>query len=385
MPDLFSQPSLDPETPWTPGQLARAARRAVEGNIGPLWIRGELSQLKAYQSGHWYFCIGDAEAQVKCVMWRTYASRVREKPQDGTQVFVFGTPTIWEERGEFRLNCTQLLATPDQGAAQAELDRIRAALEKDGLTDPARKRPLPALPSRIAVVTSLDGAALRDIITVTRKRFAALELVVLGTRVQGAEAEAEVVRALGLVNRLDGVDLCILARGGGSRDDLAVFNREAVCRALAAVRVPTISAIGHETDVSFTDLVADVRAATPSAAAELAVPDGDALRAGVHALGLRLAQALDRGTRLGRERLARTADRLEYLLQQRLEAPRRDLGRLAAQLEALSPLKVLERGYGVASDAEGRVLRRVADFPPGLPFTLRVADGLVAARAEGAS
>ncbi len=154
MPDLFSQPSLDPETPWTPSQLARAARRSVEGNIGPLWIRGELSQLKAYQSGHWYFCIGDAEAQVKCVMWKTYSSRVREKPQDGTQVFVFGTPTIWEERGEFRLNCVQLLATPDQGAAQAELDRIRAALEKDGLTDPARKRPLPALPSRIAVVTS---------------------------------------------------------------------------------------------------------------------------------------------------------------------------------------------------------------------------------------
>jgi exodeoxyribonuclease VII large subunit len=382
MPDLFSQ--LDPETPWTPSQLAKAARRSLEGNIGALWVRGELSQLKVYQSGHWYFCLGDAEAQIRCVMWKSYALRVRERPAEGTQVFVFGTPTIWEERGEFRLNCIQLLATPDQGAQAQELERIRAALEKDGLTDPARKRPLPELPSRIAVVTSLDGAALRDIIHVTRKRFPALELVVIGTRVQGAEAEAEVVRALELVNRLDGIDLCILARGGGSRDDLAVFNREAVCRALAKVRVPTISAIGHETDISFTDLVADVRAATPSAAAELAVPDGEALDAELSALGVRLAQALDRGTRLGRERLARTADRLEFLLSQRLEGPRRDLARLAAQLDALSPLKVLERGYALPRDMGGRVLRRVADFPPGLPFTLRVSDGEVAAHADGA-
>lgn len=381
----MSDPSLFTDAaPWSPSQLARAARRSVEGNIGPLWVQGEISQLKAYQSGHWYFSVGDAEAQVRCVMWRTYAAKVREKPADGTQVFLFGTPTIWEERGEFRLNVTQLLLTPDQGAQQKELDRIRAVLEKEGLTDPARKRPLPALPAAIAVVTSLDGAALRDIITVTRKRLPSLRLLVLGTRVQGAEAEAEVVRALGMVNRLEGVDLCILARGGGSREDLAVFNTESVCRALAAVKVPTISAIGHETDVTFTDLVADVRAATPSAAAELAVPDGAALTRQVHALGVRLGQALDRGTRLGRERLARTADRLEFLLGQRLERPRRDLTRIAAQLEALSPLKVLERGYALPRAAGGRVLRRVADFTPGLPFSLRVADGDVAARVEGA-
>jgi exodeoxyribonuclease VII large subunit len=188
------------------------------------------------------------------------------------------------------------------------------------------------------------------------------------------------VRALRRVNRLERVDCCVVARGGGAKEDLAVFNSEAVCRALAAVAVPTISAVGHETDISFTDLVADVRAATPSAAMELAVPDRAAFARQVGALGLRLGNALGRGTRLARERLARTTDRLQGVLEQRLERRRRDLERFAAQLDALSPLRVLDRGYSVAWGERGRVLRRLADFPPGLGFTLRVSDGDVAAR-----
>ncbi|HMV32286.1 MAG TPA: exodeoxyribonuclease VII large subunit, partial [Gemmatimonadales bacterium] len=285
-PDLFSDPAAD--APWTPTLLARTARRVLEGSIGTLWVRGEVSELKAYQSGHWYFTLRDAEAQVRCVMWRTHASRIKVPPAPGTQVFLRGTPTVWEERGEFRLTVTELLVTDQVGQAQLALERVRLALEKDGLFDPARKRPLPPFPERIAVVTSLDGAALRDIITVTRKRWPAMALLVVGTKVQGAEAEAGVVRALGLVNRLERLDLCILARGGGSKEDLAVFNAESVCRALAAVAVPTISAIGHETDVSLTDLVADVRAATPSAAAEMAVPDRADLVRQAAALGTRL-------------------------------------------------------------------------------------------------
>jgi exodeoxyribonuclease VII large subunit len=364
--------------------LAKAARRVLEGGIGALWVRGEISGLKAYQSGHWYFTLRDADAQIRAVMWRTYSSKVKTPPPDGTQVFVFGTPTVWEERGEFRLNVTELLVTDQIGKAQLELERIRTALEKDGLFDPARKRPLPPLPERIAVVTSLDGAAVRDIITVTRKRWPAVELLVVGTKVQGAEAAAEIVRALGIVNRLERIDLCLLARGGGSKEDLAVFNSEAVCRALAAVRVPTVSAVGHETDVSFADLVADVRAATPSAAIEIAVPDCADLARLVAALGVRLGSALGRGTRLAGERLARTADRLEAILARQLERPRRDLERLAAQLDALSPLRVLERGYSVARDPGGRVLRRRVDFPPGHSFNLRVTDGDIPARVEGA-
>jgi exodeoxyribonuclease VII large subunit len=356
----------------------------LEGGIGALWVRGEISGLKVYRSGHWYFTLRDAEAQIRAVMWRTYAAKTRTPPPDGAQVFVLGTPTVWEERGEFRLNVTELLVTDQIGQQQLELERIRKALEKDGLFDPARKRLLPMLPERIAVVTSLDGAAVRDIITVTRKRWPAIELFVVGTKVQGAEAEAEIVRSLGIVNRLERIDICVLARGGGSKEDLAVFNSEAVCRALAAVRVPTVSAVGHETDVSFTDLVADVRAATPSAAIEIAVPDRADLARQVAGLGLRLGNSLSRGTRLAGERLARTADRLEVVLARQLERPRRDLERLAAQLDALSPLRVLERGYSVARDPNGRVLRRRAEFSPGQAFTLRVVDGEIPVRVEGA-
>jgi exodeoxyribonuclease VII large subunit len=364
--------------------LAKAARRVLEGGLGPLWVRGEVSGLKAYQSGHWYFTLRDAEAQLRAVMWRTYAVKIGTPPPDGTQVFVFGTPTMWEERGEFRLNVTQLLVTDQIGKQQRELERIRKALEKDGLFDPARKRPLPALPERIAVVTSLDGAALHDMAIVARKRWPAVQLLVVGTKVQGTEAAADVVRALALVNRLERIDLCIVGRGGGSKEDLAVFNTEAVCRALAAVRVPTVSAVGHETDVSFTDLIADVRAPTPSAAIEMAVPDRLDLARHVAGLGLRLGNALGRGTRLAAERLGRTADRLEAALTRRLERPRRDLERLGAQLDALSPLRVLERGYSVARSPDGRVLRRLGDFPAGRDFTLRVVDGEVRARVDGA-
>ena len=367
--------------PWTVAQLCRAARQTVEGGLGALWVQGELSGLKVFRSGHWYFTLRDAEAQVRCVMWRSYAARLRTQPPDGTAVYAFGAPTVWEEKGEFRFTVYDLLPTDRLGVQQRELERTREALARDGLFDPGRKRPLPPLPSRIAVVTSPDGAAIRDIATVTRKRWPSVELVVLGARVQGADAEADLVRALELVTRLDGVDLCIVARGGGSREDLAVFNREAVCRALARVRVPTVSAVGHETDVSFTDLVADVRAATPSAAAALAVPDQSEYLHRVASLGHRLGHALRRVTRLAAERLDRSRDRLQGALERALVVPRQRLDRLGAELHALSPLRVLERGYSVARDPEGRVLRRVAQFHDGMPFTLRVSDGSVAARA----
>ena len=318
-------------------------------------------------------------------MWRTYTQRLKTPPPEGTQVFLFGTPTLWEERGEFRLNVTQLLVTDQVGQQQLGLERIREALARDGLFDPSRKRSLPALPGTIAVVTSLEGAALRDIITVARRRWPMIRLLVLGARVQGAEAEGDLVRALRRVNRLRKAECCVLARGGGGKDDLAVFNSEAVCRALAAVRVPTISAVGHETDLCLTDLIADVRAATPSAAMELALPDRGDFARQVAGLGVRLATALGRGTRLARERVGRSADRLQAALDQRLERRRRDLERLAAQLDALSPLKVLDRGYSVARGADGLVLKRVESFTSGLDFTLRVSDGDVAARVQEAS
>jgi exodeoxyribonuclease VII large subunit len=275
-----------------------------------------------------------------------------------------------------------MLPTAGIGLAQQLFERTRAALEKDGLLDPARKRSLPAIPRAIALVTSPDGAALRDMITVARRRWPAVRLLVVGAKVQGAEAEAELVRALGVVNRLEGIDLCIIGRGGGSREDLMVFNSEAVCRALAAVRIPTISAVGHETDVALTDLVADLRAATPSAAMELALPDRAELATRVTALSRRMATGLSRRTRLLAERLARTGDRLQVGITRRIDRPRHQLDRMAAQLAALDPGRVVQRGYAIARSADGRVIRRRSDVTAGAPFSLRVGDGEIAAHAD---
>ncbi len=379
-PSLFDQ--TPDEAAWPVSKLTQTAKRLVESQMPTVWVQGEVVGLKRYSSGHWYFGLRDAEAQVRCVMWRDDARRVKQMPDEGAKVFTFGSPTVWAERGEFRLTVRRLIPTEGLGLQQALLEQTRAALQADGLFDPARKRPLPHMATTVALVTSVDGAVLHDVVSVARKRWPMARILVIGTRVQGAGADAEVVAALRLVNRIDGIDVCIVARGGGGREDLAVFNTESVCRALAEVRVPTVSAVGHETDISLTDLVADVRAATPSAAAELALADqADVLRH-TAALASRLAGGLSRRTRLAAERLNRAGDRLEGGLERVIRTRRQALDRLGVALDALSPLKVLQRGYGLALSTEGRVLRRRADFPDGTPFRLRLADGEVAARVE---
>ncbi|HVQ48337.1 MAG TPA: exodeoxyribonuclease VII large subunit [Gemmatimonadales bacterium] len=367
---------------WSVSQLSASVKRLIEKHGIQLWVRGEVVQCKAYSSGHWYFTLRDAGSQVRCCMFRTNTMRAGKPPADGTEVYVLGKPALYEEKSEFQLVVSRMLPTAALGRQQQELERVRALLHQDGLFDPARKRALPTYPSLIALVTSRDGAAVHDIVTVTRKRWPGVRLLVLGARVQGEGAVEELVRALRLVNRLRRVDLCILGRGGGAREDLAAFNTEAVCRALGDVRVPTISAVGHEVDISLTDLVADVRAATPSAAAELAVPDRrDVLRL-VDDLSGRLAAGLTARTRLASARLARTADRLQAAVQVGLQRRRSQTERLAVQLDALSPLRVLGRGYAVARAMDGRVLKQKADFVADLPFQLRVADGDVRARVE---
>lgn len=367
---------------WSVTQLVTAAKRLVEGQFMPVWIRGEVVGCKAYSSGHWYFSLRDRHTQVRCCMWSRYNQGLGKPPEDGTEVFVLARPGIYEAKGEFQLGITRMLRTADIGAAQRELERIREVLQREGLTDPARKRPIPPLATTVAVVTSTDGAALRDIITVVGKRWPCCRLVVVNARVQGDGAVGSLVRALKLVNRIPDVELCILGRGGGGREDLAAFNSEAVCRALAAVQVPTISAVGHETDISLTDLVADVRAPTPSAAAEMAVADRAEVLRRLGGLGARLAGGLGSRSRLAMERLARTADRLQGAVEATVRRERHRADRLAVQLDALSPLRILDRGYAVPVDPDGRVLRRRADFRPGEPFRLRVADGDVDARVE---
>jgi exodeoxyribonuclease VII large subunit len=381
---LFDGAAAPSDGAWSVSQVTQRARQLVQAGFPRLWVRGEVVGFKPYRSGHWYFGLRDRAAQVRCVMWRDDAQRVQRAPEDGLEVFALAEPTVWEEKGEFRLTVRQLLPARAEGDWQLQLERAREALARDGLLDPARKRPLPRLPRRVGVVTSPDGAALRDIVAVLRRRWPAAELLLVPARVQGETAEAELVAALALVNRTD-ADVVIVGRGGGSREDLWTFNSERVARAVAAVRVPTVSAIGHETDITLTDLVADVRAATPSAAAEAVVPDRREQGERLRALAGRLRIGLLSRVELGAQRLERTGDRLGAGIAAVLERGRARLDRSAASLEALSPLRVLGRGYAVARDDAGRVLRRVADFPAGAAFRLTVRDGDVAARVAGGS
>ena len=380
--DLFSATAEGPsEGAWSVSDVTKQARRLIESGFTQFWVRGEVTGFKAYRSGHWYFTLRDANAQVRCVMWRNANRSLPAQPQEGSQVFLEATPTVWEERGEFRLTVKRLVPTDEGGLWQLRLEKARAALQRDGLLDPARKRKLPEFPSRIAVVTSPDGAALRDIVSVTRRRWPMVELLVVPSLVQGEGAEEGLCAGLELADKIPDLDLVIVGRGGGSAEDLWAFNSEKVARALAAMSVPTISAVGHETDVALTDLVADLRAPTPSAAAEAAVPNRTEVVRLIGDLSRRLAGGLSSHTMLGRERLARTTDRLTNAISTHVDTRKTQLGRLSAQLDALSPLKVLERGYAVARDDSGRVLKHTSDFSDGFDFRLTVSDGDIAARA----
>jgi exodeoxyribonuclease VII large subunit len=385
--DLFGEPR-EPARPapaggpraasrraYTVTELASILKGAAERETGQVWIKGEVIGLKVYEAGHWYFMLSDEESQLRCVMWRTYARRQRVTPPEGTEVYVLATPTVWTPKGELRLSAVTMLPTAGIGLQQLSFERTREVLEREGLLDPARKRRLPPFPRAIAVVTSPDGAVLHDIVTVTRARWPSARVILIPARVQGDDAVDELVAALELVNRVPGIDVCIVARGGGSRDDLFAFNAEPVCRAVAGVRAPTISAVGHETDVTLTDLVADRRAATPSAAAAMALPDRADVARYASSLAIRLANGLTRRTEVVEQRLARMMERAKSTVERTLAERRGRLERLAAGLDALSPLAVLHRGYSIARLESGVVARSVGQLPPGTAFRLRLSDG----------
>ena len=377
--DLFAAASA--EGAWTVTEVTRRARVVIEAGLPALWIRGEVTGFKAWRSGHWYFSLRDRFSQIRCVMFSTDNRRLPAPPTEGMQVFAFAQPSIYEDKGEFQLTIKELLSTEQGGLWKLAFEKARAALLKDGLLDPARKRRLPPFPRRIAVVTSPDGAALRDIEAVIARRWPPplAELVLVAAKVQGDGAEASVCAALARLGTLD-VDVAIVGRGGGSAEDLWTFNSERVARAVAAVPVPVISAVGHETDVTLCDLVADLRAPTPSAAAEAATPDRAEVLVHLEHLAERLARGLSLRSQRVVDRLDRAGDRLSGAMQWRLEESGALLTAHGARLDALSPLKVLARGYAVARDEGGAVLKRVKQFPAGREFRLRVTDGEIDAR-----
>ncbi len=372
--------------------------------LGSLAVRGELSNYKVYPSGHHYFTLKDAECSLRCVMFRSSASRLRFRPESGMGVTAIGSVTVYPRDGAYQLYCTNLIPT-GMGDLYVAFEQLKEQLAKEGLFDPAHKKPLPTYPKRIAVITSGAGAAVRDIIRVLGHRWPDTKVVILPVRVQGVEAPAEIVGAIRYANRYQVGDLIITGRGGGSIEDLWAFNDERVARAIFESELPVISAVGHEPDVTISDFVADVRAATPSNAAELAVPDQADVQESLNVLQSRLDHALRRRLGEDRARLKDLSSRkvltspTAFLDLKRMELDqiraelvtvsegwlahrKQQFGAAAAALDAMSPLKVLARGYAVATNESGAVVRSVKNTAPGDHLRLRVSDGEILCRVE---
>jgi exodeoxyribonuclease VII large subunit len=386
---------------YTVSRLNREARMLLEAGLPPLWIEGEISNFARPSSGHWYFTLKDADAQVRCAMFRSANLRARVAPRDGMQVLVRARVSLYEARGEYQL-IAELLEDAGEGALRRRFEELKAKLAAEGLFDAALKRALPRLPRRIGVVTSPTGAAIRDILHVLARRFPAIPVLIYPVPVQGAGAAAEIAAAIRLASERRDADVLILARGGGSLEDLWAFNEEPVARAIRDSAVPVVSGVGHEIDFTIADFAADVRAPTPSGAAEVVVPDRAEWLRALGASHERLARAWRRVGGQARERLAWLARRLELThprtrltaraqrldeLEARLgRALRRELAaagaRLAAAartLNAVSPIATLERGYAIVTRADGRVVRAARDVAAGDTVRARTAVGSIAA------
>ena len=392
---------------WSVTQVNRAVRGLLEDTIESLWIGGEVANWTRARSGHCYFTLKDEQSQLRSVMFKTEAETLPADPEEGTTVRAFGGLTLYEARGEYQLVVRRLEAQDAEGLWRQAFERLRLKLEAEGLLAPERKRALPRFPKAVGVVTSLAGAALADILTVVRRRAPWTRVVVRGARVQGEGSGDEVAEAIAALGGSGLVDVLIVGRGGGSLEDLWAFNEEVVARAIVACPVPVISAVGHEVDVTISDLVADVRAPTPSAGAEAAVEDGEglsdalgvtrtrmsgALRAITfrrgEVLGLRLGQLRRSGVGLvqpRREAVSRTGDRMESAVRGIATLKKARLTEVAGKMDVLSPLATLGRGYALPQDASGRILRTVEAFEKGDRFSLRVSDGSVPCEVRGGS
>ncbi|MBM3968823.1 MAG: exodeoxyribonuclease VII large subunit [Planctomycetes bacterium] len=358
----------------TVSELTGEIKDLIEGNLPEVWVRGEVSNCLKANSGHVYFTLKDEGAQIAAVMWRNTAARIRFDMHDGLQVVVNGGVEVYKPRGSYQVIVRQLIPQ-GVGALELAFRQMHAKLEAEGLFNPARKRPIPRFPKRIALVTSPSGAAVRDMIQVITRRWKTADIVIVPVKVQGEDAAQQIAAALRGVHQLPNVDVVICGRGGGSLEDLWAFNEEVVARAIAACRLPVISAVGHEIDVTIADLVADVRALTPSEAGERVVPDraevlstldnlqqrlvsGLQNRAGKARLqleGLRSRRVFTRPFQRVHDELTRVDEfdvRLRRAIRQRAVASKQQLDLAAATLDALSPLKVLGRGYSITRRAE---------------------------------
>lgn len=418
---------MNERTAVTVSELNNYIKGIVDGDgfLNSVAVRGELSNYKIYPSGHHYFTIKDKESALRCVMFRSAASKLRFRPESGMGVIAVGRVSVYTRDGAYQLYCEQLIPE-GSGALQIAYEQLKAKLQAEGLFAPEHKKPIPRYPERIAVVTSSAGAAVHDIIRVLRRRWPVAKVILLPVRVQGVEAPGEIAAAIRYASEHMVADTLITGRGGGSIEDLWAFNDERVARAIYDCEIPVISAVGHEPDVTIADFVADLRAATPSNAAELAAPDAEELAQAIDSAHARLERAVTKKIAREREALAGFASRrvmqsptgfidqrraqLDALrarlegssgfataLRSKLEtlAMKLDSGadamysrkkneylRLAAKLDALSPLKVLSRGYAIAMDASGAALRDAESVSAGDKVTVRLNSGALGCRVE---
>jgi exodeoxyribonuclease VII large subunit len=391
----------------TVSQLTRLVKDRLESEpaLQAVTVAGEVSNYKRHTSGHIYFTLKDAGATLRCVFFRSYAAGLGFEPGAGQQVVCRGDVGVFERDGQYQLY-VRAMQPAGQGDLHAAFLRLKAKLQAEGLFDADRKRPLPELPRRVGLLTSPTGAALRDMVRVGHRRFPNLHLIVIPVLVQGPEAPASIVQGLRIASGPElRLDLCVLARGGGSLEELWAFNDEGVARAIRECPVPVVSAVGHETDFTIADFAADLRAPTPSAAMEMVVPERTSLDRALlsladrsqRALRARLRRERQRLASLGarrvlarpsapleaaRERLDRAGERLAAALRQRGERDRWRLGALADRLQALSPFAVLARGYAIARGSDGAVLRSASQTSPGAALEVLLHQGRLLARVE---
>lgn len=375
-----------------------------EPMLNKVCVRGELSNYKIYPSGHHYFTLKDSESSLRCVIFKSSASKLRFRPESGMGVTAFGRVSVFSRDGAYQLYCTDLIPE-GTGDLQIAFEQLKAKLASEGLFDPEHKKQLPPFPKKIAIITSSAGAAVHDMIRILGKRWPMTKVILLPVRVQGVEAPPEIAGAIRYANKHKIADIIITGRGGGSIEDLWAFNDERVARAIYDSELPVISAVGHEPDVTISDYVADVRASTPSNAAEVAVPNEADMRELLENLGIRQSQAV-------RKKMITISSKLEELKKRRVlqtpmayvdskraefdyvkdkfiaaadrsnSAKRQDFVRLAASLDAMSPLKVIGRGYAIAADIRGELVRSIDDVKPDDKLRLCVNDGIIKCRVE---
>ncbi len=388
-------------------QLNEYVRMLLDGNavLSDMWIKGEISNFtNQYRTGHMYFSVKDAGATVRVVMFRSHAARLQFEPRDGMKVLLHGRVSAYVAGGQYQFYA-DLMEADGLGSLYLAFEQCKARLAAEGLFAPERKKSIPSLPRRVGIITSPTGAAIRDIINVTGRRYPQGELIIFPSLVQGDQAAAYLAGGIRYFNRAANVDVIIIGRGGGSIEDLWAFNDERLAREIAASAIPVISAVGHETDFTICDFVADLRAPTPSAAAELVFPDRLALKAELDAKLAKIGTLVLADVQAKREMLATLAAsramrspaaviaekqmrvdelwvRLQNAGQLMLERKKQGLGACVGKLEALSPLAVLQRGYAVAHDAGGEVATSVKAFVPGDRITVRFADGAAQATVD---